>query len=623
MIYYRFKRHPLLFALVLAIDSTVHAAPSVEIEDLGQPVWVRDLEMHCVTRNAAGVLEAWGRYETNDKFAMVGVRLDDGKLTWVDVSHLGLPPNARHIWMISAADGNLYAFTAKPGRFLKYDVTTRTLHDLGVPSQSASYCQGYAVGPDGKFYIGTYPDTELVQCDPATGKVKNLGRLATDEQLKYVPHPVVSDDNVVYCPVGLHHGELWAFDPRTGERRQILPKSMLKEQGSPEVWRGEDGRVYGKWVGEKFLCTPTSIVVGKTSPTKARSNPLAVGDTIVGDIDAEGRLKLTHNGRTSHIQTDYAGAPRSIYSVSCDREGRIYGGTIAPANTFCFDPATKKFTDFGQISGGGVQVYDTLNHPRGLFISSYMNASVDFFDPSRPVKKGKNPQRVVTLDDQERPAQEVIGPDGMLYTGTVPSKGRLGDALLRVNVNDLSYKVWKDIIANQSIHRLVSVPATGEVLGATSINGGSSAIPIERKACIFLWDCKQEKVVFTAQPLSKTMNYGAVVRAKNGIVYGVEGRGGNRYYAFDPVSRKTLFAGVLPVKTVYYPELVDEPFGPQGLIYGLGDDAIFAIDPADHSARIIARDAGLKDIQGFHVAQDGMLYFGSGSHLKRCRLDHP
>lgn len=117
--------------------------------------------------------------------------------------------------------------------------------------------------------------------------------------------------------------------------------------------------------------------------------------------------------------------------------------------------------------------------------------------------------------------------------------------------------------------------------------------------------------------LPGTKAYGAVVTASSGIIYGVAA---DKYYAFDPVSRKTLFTGALPVKSLHFPELADEPFGPRGLIYGLGDDAIFAINPADHSIQVVARNDALKTAHGFAIAHDGMLYFGSGSHLMRTRL---
>src|SRR5262245_51581901 len=138
MISHRLDRYLFSLAAVAALLPTAHAAAPLVVEDLGQPVRVRSLGLRCVTRDAAGVQEAWASYETADRFALLGVRLDNGKLTWVDTTRFG----QRHVQMITAADGNLYAFAGVPGRFLKYDVTRRELIDLGVPAKEASYWLG-------------------------------------------------------------------------------------------------------------------------------------------------------------------------------------------------------------------------------------------------------------------------------------------------------------------------------------------------------------------------------------------------------------------------------------------------------------------------------------------------
>jgi len=588
----------------------------VTVEDLGEPARVRTLALRHITRDPDGHDIAWAAYEAEDKHAIVGVRLDNGDVIWLETTRFG----RSHIQTTKAADGNLYAYTGNPGRFLKYDAVKRELVTLGVPAKPASYWIGSAVGPDGRFYVGTYPQTALVRCDPRTGKVDSLGRLSDDPKECYIIHPAISDDNVVYCPVGLHHRELWAVDAVTGEKKQILPAGLTKAQGAPSVWVADDGQVYGRAGGTTFLCRRDGITVGKPKPPRRPPNPLQTGDKVISNIGEDGRIKITDTTAkaVSFLQTRFEGSPRQIFSVGCERDGCIYGGTVFPAFSFRYDPRTGDMTNFGILTRGPIQVYDVVNHSKGLFLSSYMNASVDFFDPSKPIRKPDNPRHVVTLPGQERPVQLTLGPDGMIYTGTFPSKGRLGGALLRVNPDDFSHKTWTNVITNQSLHRLASLPQTGELLITTSISGGSSAIPTEKEACIFLWNCKQEKAVFTAQPLPGTKTYGAVVRAANGLVYGLGS--GNKFYVFDPVARKTVFTGVLPVKGLHYPELADEPFGPRGLIYGLGEDAIIAIDPTDHSVKVVARDPSLKRTHGFCIARDEMLYFSSGSRLMRCRL---
>ncbi len=590
------------------------ADTSFTFEDLGEPVRVREIQMQAVTRDAGGGYMAWSDYETSDKRALVGIHLDSGDVTWVDLTRFGIA----HIQMGRSDDGNLYAYTGSPGHFLKYDVAKRKLTDLGVPAKPASYWLGNAVGPDGKFYVGTYPQACLVRCDPRTGKVENLGRLPEDPKQFYLLYPAVSDDNIIYCPVGLHHRELWAVDASTGAKKQILPPALTKAQGNPRVWLAADGHVYGETGSAKFRCHPDRIELGETKPPAPRK-PLLAGDKIVGSINAAGKLALTNmkTRKVTFLPTRYEGAPRSIFSVSCQRDGKIYGGTFSPAITFCYDTRSGKLADLGRLSTVPIQVYDTLNHSSGLFLSSYMPASVDFFDPARPVTKNENPRHVATVTGQERPVQLALGPDGMIYTGTFPSKDRLGGALVRINPADFSHKVWVNVITNQSIFSLAAVPELGSIFCSSSIRGGSSAIPTEKEAFVFLWDCQRETVAFRAQPVVGTKHYGAVVRARNGLLYGIAD---TQYYVFDPAQRKVVFTGALPVKSLRFPELSDEPAGPKGLIYGVGDDAVFAIDPADHSAKIVARDDSLKRAFGFFVTQDETLYYGCGSRLMRCKL---
>ncbi|MBI5687207.1 MAG: hypothetical protein HZC54_19210 [Verrucomicrobia bacterium] len=583
-------------------------------EDLGEPVRLRELQMQTVTRDAGGGYMAWSDYEAPDKHALVGIHLESGDVTWVDLTRFG----RTHIQLFQTDESSLYAYTGSPGHFLKYDVAKRELKDLGAPTKPASYWLGSAVGPDGKFYMGTYPQAALVRCDPRTGKVENLGRLSEDPKQCYLLFPVASADNIIYCPVGLHHRELWAVDATTGAKKQILPPALTKAQGNPRVWLAADGHVYGESGSAKFRCHPDRIEIGKTQPPAPRK-PLVAGDKIVGSINAAGKLALTDvkTRKVTLLQTRYEGMPRSIFSVSCERDGKIYGGTFSPAITFCYDTRNGQLTNLGRLSTAPIQVYDTLNHPSGLFLSSYMLASVDFFDPSSPVKKTGNLRRIVTVAGQERPVQLALGPDGMIYTGTFPSKGRLGGALVRVNPNDFSHKVWVNVITNQSLFGLTAVPELGGLFCSSSTRGGSSAIPTEKEACVFLWDCQRETVAFRAQPVPGTKHYGAVVRARNGLLYGIAG---TQYYAFDPAQRKVVFTGTLPVKSIRFPELSDEPTGPRGLIYGVGDDAVFAIDSADHSAKIIARDDSLRRAFGFCVTQDETLYYGCGSRLMRCKL---
>lgn len=607
--------------LLCALNSIVADGAQYQFESLGDPVKLRSLSFFAVTRDPDGFYVAWAPFHENGlaRSALVGVRTDNGEVIWNDLSKYG----EGKVVLAQGADGNVYVYAGSPGHFFRYDAAKRELQDLGVPLDPASYYLWGATGPDGRFYVGTYPKASVVCCDTRTGKIENLGRLADDERQFYACSVAVSDDNIVYGPVGLHHMELYAYDIRSRRKKQILPPALTEKQGSPTVWTGTDGQVYGKAGETTFLCLPDRIEVGKTCHARNQP-PLLAGDKIVGGINDKGRLDLkdVKTRAVSSIQTKFEGSRAKIFSVSCERDGKIYGSCMLPGRSFCYDTATGQLTDLGVLGSGKCQVYDTISLPQGLFLGSYIDAHVDLYDPAKPLKRGVNPRHLGRAPGQERPIQWCLGDDGMLYAGTEPAKGRLGGALMRVNPTDLSLHVWPTPVANQSIEYIAASPGTGELFCTTSIHGGSSAIATEKEACVFLWDINKSQMVFRANPIPGTKTYGRVVTARNGVIYGVAD---GKYYAFDPKHRAVVFTGTLPVKNLRFPHVNREPVGPQGLIYGLGDDAVFAIDPADHSARIIARDPSLYTFRqrhafGFFVTQDGVLYYGSNATLMRCKL---
>jgi hypothetical protein len=48
--------------------------------------------------------------------------------------------------------------------------------------------------------------------------------------------------------------------------------------------------------------------------------------------------------------------------------------------------------------------------------------------------------------------------------------------------------------------------------------------------------------------------------------------------------------------------------------------AIFAINPADHSLKIIGQDKTLQNTHSISVTRSGVLYYTDGATLMRCKL---
>jgi outer membrane protein assembly factor BamB len=608
---------------ILSFQAAEASELTSRCEALGDPVVKRGLWIQFVTQDAEGNFVGWASMKGAGVSELVGVRIDNGAVRRVNLLQFGQV----RIVMMKAADGNICAYAGDPGRFIKYDVKKEKLVDLGVPAKRAHYWTGGGVGPDGRLYVGTGPGTRLVACDPATGRIEDLGSMTTDPREYYIIGSAISEDNVIYCPVGLHHQELWAMDLKTRSKQQILPKEFMPRAGAPTVWVGTDGRVYGKSEDDEFLCRPDGIELGKTARRRPEVYDTIAGDWIVSFIDQEGRLHLRHSktGQEKMVRTSYRGASAQIYCIGCVHEGRLYGGSISPAHVFTLDLKTDQLSELGGLTSGTTQVYDILSHPRGLFLASYTGGGLDFFDPQRPLKKGINPRLIAQLErshQQERPVELTRGPDGMIYAGTFPIKGHLGGALVRLNPQDFSVKVWRNIVPNQSIVSCAAIPEKEQLFVVSSVEGGSSAIPTEKEAVAFLWNVRTEKIEFQVQPVPGVKTYGKVVRARNGLIYGLAGQNYalDTYYAFDPKQRRVVMTASLPVRAAHWPGLSAEPVGPQGKIYGLGDDAIFVINPSTHRAEIVLRDKSLADAYGFRATDGEDIYYGSKGTLMRCRL---
>ena len=590
-------------------------------ERIGQPMGGEPQGIEFVTKAPGGGHIAWAVVESPSVHAMLGIHTSTGEVRRLDTRRYG----RTHIRIEPDGQGHIYIYTGNPGRFLKYEIATGDVKDLGVPGRPARYWIGHTVGPEGRIYVGSYPDARLVVCDPATDEVRDLGRLAEHPKQKYIIKPVAGPDGVIYCPVGLHHVELWAYDTRTGTKAQILPERLTNQPGRPRVWRGRDGQIYGRVGGTQFRCEPEGVVIGESEP-HAEPEP----DNIAGDyralwIDGQGRLVLEHrkSGERRRVASEFAGAGVKIYSIGDVHDGHLYGGGFSPARLFRHNPGSGRSEDLGEVASGGVQIYDMLSHRRGLFISSYTGGFLDLYRPDQPRESGSNPRQIAKLSrghQQERAMELVLGPDERIYTGTRPVKGRLGGALARIDLESLEVRVWRNVVPKQSCIALAPVAETGEMLVTSSISGGTGARPTAEEAMVFFWDCDEERITRRLKPIPDATHYSSVARARNGLIYGItSGRG---YYAVDPETRTVVHTGRLPVKPRRAAEgLLGRPVGSEGLLYGIGEGGeLFTIDPATHEARVVGRHKTLEFAHGAEITAEGTLYYGSGATLMRCRL---
>ena len=141
----------LIIGLVLALSCRGGAAKPYVFEDLGRPFEASPMAIEFVSKDGDGRDIAWGRWYSKgeNKYDVFGVYIDTGECFW-----LGLQEKfgTSYIQMHLAENGNVYLYSGSPSHFSKYDLKTKTLVDLGVPTPKIHYFFGKHIAPDGKFY---------------------------------------------------------------------------------------------------------------------------------------------------------------------------------------------------------------------------------------------------------------------------------------------------------------------------------------------------------------------------------------------------------------------------------------------------------------------------------------
>jgi len=594
---------------------------SYVFENLGKPIRTT-IPIEFVTNDSATGPIAWAGLTDATRSALIGIHAENGKLFEVDLTPYG---KANGVLLFKYNEHIIYIYAGIKGRFFKYDVRLNQLTPLGEASRSTYWMKSsYTVSADGRIYVGTYPGAAVSILDPRTEEVVHMDHVSASEGAEYVINPASSSDGTVYLPIGMHHGELWSFDSKTQVRKQILPKD-LQSYGPPVIWRAEDGNVYGKKGNTVFRCTPNGIVKGETQPVENRKRDNLVNGKIALLIDRDGSLELEdqHSKQRTSVKSKFDPPAKEIFSISDVHDGKLYGSTIKPGPVFSFDMKSGELEDLGMLTRGTIQVYDILSHGKGMFMSSYTGGYIDYYEPNEP-KSDHNPRPVAHLhasDNQERPVQLTLGPDGMIYSPTVPLKGHLGGVIAQVDPNTFTTTTFRDLIHNQSFTSVTAVPETGELFITSSIAGGSSAVPTEKEAYVFLWDTRTRKITYKAQPIANTTGYSTAVRAPKGIIYGFSG---NQYYAFDPIKRQVVYRGEVPGRDKPSTRniVVSESPGPDGLLYAVDNIAgnIVSLDPKTHRVRILAHDKTLLNARFAQVQSDGYLYYPHHASLMRVKV---
>lgn len=593
--------------------------------DHGVPAPVAESRGVVAVRNARGenLVIALASDQSEKGYILI-TDIDTGETQQVEYPE-GVPNSAPYASLLSK-NGRFYTGAGKV--FLEFDPTTRQWLFHGVPQPQAECFVGSAMadGPDGLIYMGTCPNSHLVSYNPQTHEMKDYGRL--DSQEAYFTYLAFDSAGWAYAGIGTARWNIVAFNPKTGERRQIIPEEERKV-GTATVYKGKDGKVYGI-AGELFY----RLFEGKGERIKrAELAPSAPSGAICwGQATAEfpdGR-RIRYNlperwievfdsktNQSRRITFDYKCGGSYITSLVAGPDGKVYGSTCHPMHFFYYSPEKNELKDLGPVARvGGGNFCAMATQGKYIAAPSYARGIFHIFDTTKPFNGGTgddpNPREVAEWpQDICRPRAALAHPDGKHvlmagFAGYGFCGGGLG--IYNLETKEATLITHENLIPYQSTVTLTALP-DGNLVGGTSIAAPGGGHPVAKEGVLYIFDWPTRKVIFQTSPVPGASEVSCVKVGPDGLVYGLAS--GSRFFVFDPKARKVIhqedlsaYGGVLRASLILAP---DKNF------YAVFTRTIVKIEPGTFKHTKLA-DAPRTITVGSALLH-GRIYFACGAHL--------
>jgi hypothetical protein len=519
--------------------------------------------------------------------------------------------------MVAGPDGKVYIGTLPHAHLLQFDPKTGEIVDLGRPVASETYIWDLCLGSDGRIYGGTFPSAKLIRYDPKRKEMTDLGRMDPTEQ--YAHTVAASRDGFVYAGIGASKANIAAYEIATGKMLEIGPPEY-RTAGIASVFRGDDGKVYVAINGHYFRLNQWELIPINSMDVPSAHDKVTFSSGQSAEFQESSIvIKNSQAAVVSRTSTSYEGRALSLFRLGAGLPGTIYGSTAIPIHIIRYDAGSRRLSEIG--SAGAGETYSFLYAQARLLMAAYAGiAPLLEFDPSKPFSRDPKNQNPVLVyftgqDLAWRPQAMIVGPDSQVYIGSVAGYGKLSGAISAWDVGKDVVVSYPDVVHNQGI---TSFAVYKDLLvGGSTILGGGGSTPSEAEAVLFLWDTREKKKVFQLVPVPGAKGISDLIVARNGLIFGIAGE---QMFVFDPAQRKVIRTQPLPfvmgaaIQTLYN----SVGMGPDGRIWGLAPGGVFEIVPEEQSIRL-ERSAPCKISAGF-VLSENSIYFGCDSELWRFHL---
>ncbi len=578
-------------------------------------------------------------------------------------------------WDINvSSDGWIYIAGSAGGRLARHRPGSQQIEDLGKPLTSETYLFAVVAGKNGEMFGATYPGCRVFRYHPSEG-FSDVGSGPIVPGENYV-HGLAyhAGTDKVFAGIG-SHSYLVELDPRTGEKRELLPEAYRGLPGfvyDMGVVKGLDGgdrllanlpdlkktivynldkRSMDKELKgsvmvksaikspdnqEVFYTTGTSLYsLDLTKPTQTPKKLIEIQKAMAMSwgkdkelyiLSFDGKL-IKYNPKTNSItpiNIELPTQPVGINITKLGPDGRIWTSGYLVGSNSAYDPESGKVTHYSGLHQSESITVNGSNMYFGIYPGGKLylyNTKLPWNLKGNAIYNNKlpedlntgNPKLIGEYPNQDRPFAGVkISDSGKMLFGTVPDYGRLGGALIEYDPETGKSVAYENVFPDLSVVSLIN--AGGQILVGTSVWGGLGIKPAVSDAKLFTWDPVTKKKTYELIPVPNAKAITCLINGPDGNVWGVAD---GVLFIFNPlshivVSQHKIFEVTVEKKNGAVWRDVNLIIHPSGQIYGTGNGGLFRIDPKTKNVTNIKTG-----VPAFFLSMDkkGRFYFRDGKDL--------
>ncbi|MDQ0614477.1 WD40 repeat protein [Microbacterium sp. W4I4] len=571
-----------------------------------------------------------------------------------------------------ASDGRVYWGTYHDSKLWRYDPATGECTDLGTISDEKDSMFGMSPGPNGTMYIGSYPDARLFLFDPATDKVEFLRSIG--DGIDYI-HSIAyhQPSDTLYIGSGGQVPQIWKIaDGGRGEQTLIADETTVPRinEGTQFVGRMDivgdrviaqvglrmlvldlDGNIV-HWDADQTRFFFGHHIIEGASPDEAifssGGGALMRYDIAANTFESTG---ITIGGYLSNGVVDDSSGQTLLYGTSASGVfvADLAAGTLISEEAIEFAQPTliqKLFRGVddtvwasGYMIGLAEVDKDGGSHgptlQRGqfesaavrdgkMYLGGYGHARFDVLDPATydPADAGTVPTLFSGVDEgQDRPFGMAYNPDrDEIYMGSVATYGQTQGALaIWDGASGEHVILTSEIGEDENIISVAYNPVDGLVYLGSTVDGGLGSVPSGHTAGkLIVFDPETRSVVKTLDPAGEEREgISGLMVDPDGVVWGVAE---DVLFAYDPATGestvKATVGGRYSAGTTYWAYGTVNRSSADGRIYVTAGYRFSVFDPATGQATRIANGLQWSTVDG-----EGDVYLSAGANLFRYDVE--